>query len=197
MLQRVQTIYLLLFIGISAALLSGIAIIGFNASGEYINDDFSLELNTLKIEALGQLKVPQEAIDEFEKNIKKTPFSFNRTNQMLSLSLFSPLLIVQIILLALSVFTLIGYKNIKRQLRLARLTFLLTLIYVVFIMLFAYFGLQIARPYIEELPFDSVQVSRLTYFGFYLVCTLLPFSYLAVLGVKRDYTLVRSVERLR
>jgi hypothetical protein len=99
------------------------------------------------------------------------------------------------VLLALVV--MFSYKNLKKQLNLARLLFFLTLLYVGVNMFLAYFGLNYAQPLIEEIPLDDIRVSRITHLGFYLVCALLPFAYLAQLGIKRDYSLIKSLDRLR
>jgi hypothetical protein len=93
--------------------------------------------------------------------------------------------------------TLFGYKNLKRQINLARATFFLTLLYVVGVMLTVYFALDYANPYMDKIPLDNLSVTRKTDLGFYLICSMLPFAYLAQLGIKRDLDLIKSLDRLR
>jgi hypothetical protein len=97
----------------------------------------------------------------------------------------------------LAIVVMFSYKNLKSQLNLARFLFFLTLLYVALHMFLAYFALNYARPFIEELPIDDIEVTRITHIGFYLICALLPFAYLAQLGIKRDYSLIKSLDRLR
>lgn len=198
MLQRIQTLYLLLFIVISASLLGGIHILEFAAEGSYIKEKISLHVNTTQIELEGNLAIPASELETIGNKIKaSTPIAFDSKTQTLSYSRFSPLLIFQGILVLLGLVVMFSFKNLKRQLNLARLLFFLTLLYVALHMFLAYFALNYARPFIEELPLDDLQVSRITQLGFYLVCALLPFSYLAQLGIKRDYSLIKSLDRLR
>jgi hypothetical protein len=198
MLQRVQTIYLLIFIGLSVALFSGINILEFASEGSSIQEKISLYLNTSQIYLEGKLNLSQEELDVVALELNKsTPIAIDKATQVLSYNKFSPLLIYQSLLVILALLVMFSYKNLKKQLNLARLLFFLTLFYVVIHMFLAYFALNYARPFIEELPLDDIQVSRITHLGFYLVCALLPFAYLAQLGIKRDYSLIKSLDRLR
>ncbi len=198
MLQRIQTLYLLLFIVISAALLAGIHIFEFAAEGAYIKEKISLHVNTTQIELEGNLAIPASELETISNKIKaSTPIAFDSNTQTVSYSRISPLIFFQGILVLLSLVVMFSYKNLKRQLNLARLLFFLTLLYVALHMFLAYFALNYARPFIEELPLDDLQVSRITQLGFYLVCTLLPFTYMAQLGIKRDYSLIKSLDSLR
>jgi hypothetical protein len=198
MLQRVQTIYLLIFIGLSAALFSGINIIEFSSKGAGIDDKISLFLNTSQIYLEGKLNLSPDELNVLASEMKQsTPITIDESTQVLSYNRFSPLMIFQSLLLLLAFVVMFSYKNLKKQLNLARFLFFLTLLYVAIHMFLGYFALNYARPFIEELPLDDLKVSRITHLGFYLVCALLPFAYLAQLGIKRDYSLIKSLDRLR
>lgn len=197
MLQRVQTLYFLLYLGISIALLSGISVLEFVAEGESIEDKLTLSVRTMNIDLSGILNVTDDELDMIGDEIKKTPIHLDAQTKEVSYNSFSPLSVIQVPLVVLVLLAMFGYKKLKRQLNLTRFLFLLTLLYVVAIMLLAYFSLTYARPFIDELPFEDIRVIRVTPLGFYLVCALLPFSYLAQLGIKRDYNLIKSLDRLR
>lgn len=198
MLQRVQTIYLLIFIGLSSALIAGINILEFSSQGAGIQDKISLYINTSHIHLEGKLNLSTDELNVVASEMNKsTPISLDKSTQTLSYNRFSPLLIFQSLLMLLALFVMFSYKNLKKQLNLARFLFFLTLLYVAIHMFLAYFALNYAGPFIEELPLDDLQVSRITHLGFYLVCALLPFVYLAQLGIKRDYSLIKSLDRLR
>lgn len=197
MLQRVQTLYFLLYLGISIALLSGISVLEFVAKGESIEDKLTLSVSTMNIDLAGILNVTDDELDMIGDEIKKTPIHLDAQTKEVSYNSFSPLSVIQVPLVVLVLLAMFGYKKLKRQLNLTRFLFFLTLLYVVAIMLLAYFSLTYARPFIDELPFEDIRVIRVTPLGFYLVCALLPFSYLAQLGIKRDYNLIKSLDRLR
>lgn len=198
MLQRVQTLYLFVFLALSFALISGIDILEFSAKGPNIKEDISLHLNTRSITLHGQLDYSASELELIAAQTHaSTSITLDKTTQTLSYERISPLLIFQSILVLLSLVVMFSYKNLKKQLNLSRFLFLLALLYVVLHMFLAYFALNYARPFIEALPIEDMQVSRITHLGFYLVCALLPFTYLAQLGIKRDYSLIKSLDRLR
>lgn len=198
MLQRIQTVYLAIFIILSVVMLSGVSILQFQAEGSYVAEPILFKIGSTSIEGYGKLNLTNEAqIQEFSDNMKNLPLSFNAEQQTLSLSKSSPLLVVQILLTLFALMTVFGYKNLKKQLNLARATFFLTLLYVLGVMAMVYFALDYANPYIDVIPLDDLVVKRQTNLGFYLICAMLPFAYLAHMGIKRDLTLIKSLDRLR
>lgn len=197
MLQRIQTIYLSIFVALSAVLLSGISILDFQATGEFVQEPITLTISALNIEGTGKLNLPDGSASQFAQEMKNLPFTFSTENQTFAYNNSSPLLIVQILLTLFAVMTIVGYKNLKRQLRLARATFFLTLLYVVGVMAMVYFALDYVNPYLDEIPLEELKVTRNTHVGFYIICAMLPFAYLAQMGIKRDLNLIKSLDRLR
>lgn len=197
MLQRIQTIYLLVFVVLSAVMLSGVSLLQFEAKGDYIQNSIQLDISSLQISGSGKLDLPAENVGQFADEMKDLPFVFNASTQSLSFEASSPLLIVQILLTLFALMTLFGYKNLKRQLNMARATFFLTLLYVVGVMAMVYFALDYANPYLDKIPLDNLIISRQTNLGFFIICAMLPFAYLAQMGVKRDLNLIKSLDRLR
>lgn len=198
MLQRIQTVYLAIFIILSALMLSGISVLQLQAKGTFVEEPIFLKIGSTSIEGYGKLKLTNEVeIQEFADNMKNFPFSFNPEQQKLSLSKPSPLLIFQILITICALMTFFGYKNLKKQLTLSRITFFLTLLYVLVVMAMVYLALDYANPYIDKFPLDDLVVSQQTNLGFYLICAMLPLAYLAQMGIKRDLNLIKSVDRLR
>lgn len=197
MLQRVQTIYILIYLTLSVALLTGLSVLEFVAESDYIEDKLILSVSTIEIDFSGKLFATSSELELIADEISKTPIALDKETRQVSYNNISPLLIIQIPLIILALWVLFGYKKLKRQLNFVRFLFLLTLLYVVCIMILSYFSLSYARPFMDDLPFDNISIIRVTPIGFYLVCALLPFSYLAQLGIKRDYNLIKSLDRLR
>jgi hypothetical protein len=197
MLQRIQTIYLIIYLVLSGVVLSGVSILNFDASGDYIQESIQLNISSQQISGDGKLTLPAESVSQFSEDMKELPFDFDAETQTLTFEASSPLLIVQILLMLFAVMTIFGYKNLKRQLNLARATFFLTLLYVLGVMAMVYFALDYANPYLDKIPLDNLIISRQSNLGFYLICAMLPFAYLAQMGIKRDLNLIKSLDRLR
>ena len=197
MLQRIQTVYLAIFVALSVVMLTGVSILHFNGTGDYIKEPIQISISSINVSGSGKLNLPPESINEFSAKMKDLPLTFNPETQALSYEISSPLFVVQILLTLFAVMTIFGYKNHKRQLKLARATFFLTLLYVIGVMALVYFALDYANPYLDKMPLDNLIISRQTNLGFYLICAMLPFAYLAQMGVKRDLNLIKSLDRLR
>jgi len=197
MIQRVQSIYLILFIVINIVLLSGLSILQFAGSGDSIKESITFDITSQKLHLQGQLNLPDSIVENFAEEIKSTPIQFEKAKQQLTWSKFSPLLLAQVLLLILAIITLFGYKNIKKQLRMARFTMFLTFIYVLLIMFLSYFTLGMLKPYIDEIPLEELIVARRLQFGFYIAVALFPLMFLAQLGIKKDLNLIKSLDRLR
>ena len=84
--------------------------------------------------------------------------------------------------------TLMAYKNLNRQFKLARGIFFIYLILVISIIVFAIIGDGIV---------STEPTKRELGLGFLLFILGFPFSFLAQLGIKRDKKLLDSLNRLR
>ena len=84
--------------------------------------------------------------------------------------------------------TLMGYKNLKRQLKLVRTSFYIYFLMVIGLVVFSSvgFGNLTNEPLKRELGL-----------GFFLFISGLPFVFLANLSIKRDKKLIDSLNRLR
>jgi hypothetical protein len=91
-----------------------------------------------------------------------------------------PLYIVGILFVLLLVLTLMSYKKLKFQLSLAKLSFYVSLVLS---------GAVIATSFL----FGSIAYGVGSYFIFITV----PLTYLAMRGVKKDKSLIDSVDRIR
>lgn len=160
MIQRVQTLYYAITMILLAILLSGIEL--FRFVGEKTIYVFSVYgIQTGKV---GEKNGSLEAASSI-------PF------------------FITIISFILFIFiTLMGYKNLNRQFRLARGIFFIYFILLIAVIVFAVIGggTLTDEPTKRELGF-----------GFLLFVLGFPFSFLAQLGIKRDKKLLDSLNRLR
>lgn len=99
-----------------------------------------------------------------------------------------PLFISTFALIALAFLTMMSYKNLARQLKLARMTFYIYFLLVVMFFIFSIIG----GSYVAE-----GELKRELGLGYILFVAGLPFAFLANIGVKRDKNLIDSLNRLR
>ncbi len=160
MIQRVQTLYYAITMILLAILLSGIEL--FRFVGEKTIYVFSVY--GIQIGKVGEKNGSLEAASSI-------PF------------------FITIISFILFIFiTLMGYKNLNRQFKLARGIFFIYFILLIAVIVFAVIGggTLTDEPTKRELGF-----------GFLLFVLGFPFSFLAQLGIKRDKKLLDSLNRLR
>jgi amino acid transporter len=96
--------------------------------------------------------------------------------------------IILIVLILLTFYTLMNYKNLAKQLKLSRNISFLYLAMVIALVVYSAIG--------GDYFFEGDNVRELGP-GFMLLVISFPFSYLAQLGIKRDKKLLDSLNRLR
>ncbi len=110
-----------------------------------------------------------------------------KSGDLLSLSAY-PFYLSLSGLILLAFLTLMSYKNLNRQLKLARITFYIYLLFVVALLIFSTIG----GKYVA----DGI-IKRELGLGYFLFIAGLPFAFLANIGIKRDKNLIDSLNRLR
>ena len=158
MIQRVQSLYFVVCMALLGGILSGTDIYRFVG-----------ELNYYSFNAYGL-----------------SGFSIASQESIGQESGFYYLWAVALILFTF--YTLMSYKDLKKQLKLARINSFLYLITVLGLVLFGALG--------GDYFFDGNSNRELGP-GFSLLVIAFPFSYLAQLGIKRDKKLLDSLHRLR
>ena len=102
--------------------------------------------------------------------------------------LFRPLFIIPLILILLCAWTIFVFKNLKLQLQLGRLTFLLYTVAIALVLLYNEMAEPITKGVETEYAFAP---------GFFIFVAGLPFVFLANLGIRKDKKLLDSLNRLR
>ena len=197
MLQRIQTIYLGIYIALSVFLISGVSIIQFDLTFPQAAEPLQIQLNTLHVQVIGQLNLNPDEKEEFSSFISESRFSWDESTQKIAVEESSPLFIVQILLLLFAILTLGSYKRLNRQIQFSRALIFLTLLYCIGTLALYTFSNGLLISYTDELRFQLSEVNKTAGLGFYLVCCLVPFSILAYLGIRRDLELIKSVDRIR
>lgn len=197
MIQRVQSIYIGLFLVLNILLLFNVSIIEYVGTGN-VKEPIALKIAALKFQISGQLNLNDAGSNFYSHDFKeKDLIRFDAETQKISGSVWSPLLLAQLVLIVLGFITLLSFKKLKRQLRIARLTLFLTFCYVALIMFVSYFAMPFAEKILDIVPLSELVVDRHIKIGYYMICALFPLIFLAQLGIKRDYNLIKSLDRLR
>ncbi len=110
-----------------------------------------------------------------------------KTGQTLEVETY-PIYIATSVLILLYVFCLLSYKKIKKQSKFLNLTFTLNLLLAIALVLFS---LK------DDLWLFDEKVVASYGIGFYLFLSTLPITFMAILGVKKDKSLLDSLNRLR
>lgn len=153
MIQRIQTVYLLVsIICLSIVAFGTTLFIGFIENGKWVLTSHSLDK-----------KMSNTELDKLAN---------------------SPLYIVFLAVAVLCLITIFNYKNLKRQIMIARVT---SVLYFLSIAIVA------VNMYIVSKEAKSVSFG----FGFYLLMIGLVASIMAINSIKKDYKLIDSLNRLR
>lgn len=190
MLQRIQTIYLLLVIISLIIISAGSNIIKLQNTG---NDHYNLELSLNVFGIQADANFNEDITDEEMNKISGFLQLEERTNNVESLPILSfPFYLISIFMLLLAVATLLSYKKLRTQQRLGRLTFFLNLIAFIFIII-VYYGL---RSQMKD-AVEPLEVGSNLGIGFFSFIIATAFSFLANIGIKRDIKLIDSIDRIR
>lgn len=99
-----------------------------------------------------------------------------------------PFFIGTLILILLSLATMLSYKNIKLQMKLGRLNFVVYLLFILGLTIWSFTGESMLNGEFPDRSFS---------FGYYSIVCGFPFTYLANIGIKRDKALLDSLNRIR
>lgn len=142
------------------------------------------------VSPIGEYNVGNEVVASF------TNFTFDVTNPMFNYESVGPyaLGILLIVVLLLSLLSIMLFRKRMRQLRLTIISSILLVGYIIVYAMFAYFygeNLNLANLVEEAKP-----VFHLKFIAtFPVICLFL--NILAIMGIRRDEALVRSLDRLR
>jgi uncharacterized membrane protein YhdT len=121
-----------------------------------------------------EFKLSIFSLKQFDKSDKLIKESFN----------FNYVLVIFIMLFI--IFTVFQFKNLRKQLNFAKWSMFLSILITIQFILFSYSGMIVSNP-------TSVKLN----FWISLLLIACVFSVLAYLGVKKDKSLLDSVDRIR
>lgn len=205
MLQRIQTIYLIIIIAC-------LFVASFASTGIYTFQEDKVEMSAIvsaqgvnfELIVDGEVKDLSKEIEELEADLREsgviennkiiTPGTLKKIKNGIQLPLYIPFLM----LICLNIGIIFSYKKLKRQLSLARLnTFLCILLAAGTIIVFS-LGKAIGGQLFEMEKFASeLTITTGMGAGFFAAVATLPFALLAQISIKRDLKLIQSIDRIR
>jgi hypothetical protein len=190
MIQRVQSLYLLLTLGALIFLSIGTDVFVTEVAQK---DQFDIISHGNVYGVQKDLHVHGELTDKNIQLLKEATGKVDIDGDMKGIPTFYfPFYSITILLAMLTTVVLLGYKNLHRQIKLGRLLFILNfLLFGTSIVLYSFLRSS-------TIP-ESVDYTTSTHlaFGFYCIVIALSFSFLANIGIRRDLRLIKSIDRIR
>lgn len=195
MLQRIQTIYLLIAIVALTVATLGVSIFEFSYTTELYGDGHA-KFNSYGIQK--ESNINYEKLSPIEQNVFAEIHGTDalKSDSKMASSTTIPLYIGSAILIVLCLITLFSFKKLKSQIKFGRLTFFLTFIMLVVTLIFYYVG---GNFFYEQLNENNMEAatSKTLGIGFYCLIAAVAFLFLANIGIRRDLKLIESVDRIR
>lgn len=189
MIQRIQTVYLLLAIAALVTLTLGVDVYSYELS-KAESANFELHVNSYGIQIDGELN---ENISEADEKIFSLLKTKENTSIIKGLSYTAfPFYSITLFLTMITIATLLTFKKLPTQLRLGRMAFIFNLIILVFTVVFYY---TMKSRFNEML--ENAEVSSYLGVGFFCIVISTAFLFLANIGIKRDLDLIKSIDRIR
>ncbi|MCB0478366.1 MAG: DUF4293 family protein [Crocinitomicaceae bacterium] len=198
MLQRIQTIYLILIIaGLFIASFTSIGIYTFSESGVDVSAIVGGQGVSFELVVDGEVQDLSKEISELEKANRAqlvNPDTLKKMKEGIPI----PLYISFMLLICLNIWIIMSYKKLKRQLALARFNTILCFLMVVLTIV----GFSMGKPigarilHVEDLA-SQISITTGLGAGFFGIMVCLPFALLAQLSIKRDLKLIQSIDRIR
>jgi len=186
MIQRIQTIYLLLAFGLTVLLLV-FPLFLVNAVSN------TNEAATISAEFGANGFVFTQQIENMDqRGVQYGGFGLLGDSPEIGKI---PVYISYIIMALFTMAAVFSYKRRKAQILFCRLNLVLNILFTVGVVAFYYIGTAMIK---EEMPVDAdVTVTFGLGLGFYFLIATVPFLMLALRGIKHDENLVKSLDRLR
>lgn len=191
MIQRLQSVYLLLVLAAMITLSLGVTVFE-NTTQKKGSFVLTTTANVYGVQE--GLKVNGELAIEDKDVLRQTLDIVNIENGVENVPTFYfPFYSITILLSMFTLVVLMGYKKLERQLKLGRVLFIVN--FLAFgVVLLLYYQLMGSNGFEDK---EWVEIHHGLGLGFYCIVFALAFSFLANTGIKRDLKLIKSIDRIR
>jgi Flp pilus assembly protein TadB len=190
MLQRIQTVYILVAIAALITLTLGVDVYSYKLS-KTDSAEFVFHVNSYGIQIDGAIS--EQISDEDQKALTQLLKIQNKTERVSGLSYTSfPFYSISLFLAMITIAALLTFKKLPTQLRLGRMAFFFNLIILIFTVVFYY---TLRNQFNDML--DGAEMNSYLGIGFFCIIISTAFLFLANIGIKRDLDLIKSIDRIR
>ena len=190
MIQRVQSLYLLLTLVALIFLSIGTDVFVTKAKQK---DQFEMVSHGNVYGVQKDIYIKGELSDQNVELLRNATGKIDFIETMEGIPTFYfPFYSITILLAMLTTVVLLGYKNLRRQIKLGRMLFVLN--FLVFGVTIVLYNLLRSNTLPQS---NDYAVSAQLGMGFYCIVIALAFSFLANIGIRRDLRLIKSIDRIR
>ena len=190
MLQRIQTIYIIIF-AILLFVSPFFVFVQFDVKHTVIQDELNVDMDSNKI--INELNKDNKLYVEL-KQMSFLPTGLKGDKHILPSDYTFPKYIIlgYLVAVSFSILMLVNFKKRSKQLRFGKLLYLIVFLTLSY-MIVESFNMKSVLDNHENVEV----INQVYHVGFYLLISSIPFLFLANRGVKKDDELVKSLDRLR
>jgi len=190
MIQRIQTVYLLVAITALITLTLGVDVFSYELA-KANSAELAFHANSYGIQIEGTLN--ENSTPEDKKALANVLNIEGEANQTLTSNFSSfPFYSVTLFVTMIAIASLLTFKKLPTQLRLGRMAFFFNLLILLVTIVFYY---TLRSQFNEVL--ENAEINAYLGVGFFCLIFSTAFLFLANIGIKRDLNLIKSIDRIR
>ncbi|MEO9258205.1 MAG: DUF4293 family protein [Crocinitomicaceae bacterium] len=194
MIQRIQTVYLIIATALVVWAGLGTSFVSFNVSVPKSEDHINFNLNGYGWQAKTHFAETQQLNSQ---QAQDKGMALEIKGDSTTSSNYFPIYVVFIALSILFLVTIFFYKNLKKQMRFAKIALFFLVLVIIALSLYIMIVPDSLVEYCSSIFSKPWEVKSKLGMEFYLLCSALPFAFLAIRGIRKDTKLLQSLDRIR
>ena len=197
MIQRIQTVYLVIATALIIWAGLGTSFATFNASIPDSEDHINFNFNGYGWQAKTCFIATDSLNSQQNQDIQEEGISLTTKNDSTISTNYLPIYSVFLILSILFLVTIFFYKNLKKQMRFAKISIFFLLLIIIALSLYIMLIPDSLIEYCTSVFSKTWEVKSNLGMEFYLLCSAVPFAFLGIMGIRKDIKLLQSLDRIR
>jgi hypothetical protein len=194
MIQRIQTVYLIIATALIVWAGLGASFVNFNVSNPVSEDHINFNLNGYGWQAKTSFAVTKQL--NSQQNQDNGMALVTEGDSVTSVNYF-PIYLLFIALSLLFLITVFFYKNLKKQMRFAKIALFFLLLIIIALSFYIMLIPDSLVEYCSSIFSKPWEVKSNLGMEFYLLCSAIPFAFLGIMGIRKDMKLLQSLDRIR
>lgn len=197
MIQRIQTAYFLVAATLVFWVGFGSSLVESTLTSKTTENKIHFNLNGFGWQATTNSTISSVAKAQIKTQSKINQFKLSESNNVILLKQNYPVYITFCVIGLCLIAVIFMFKDLKKQLRLAKIALFILILTVLSIVLFYIIAPSGIVHYCNEIFQSSWQVKNTFGFEFYLLCASICFVFLGITSIRKDQKLVQSLDRIR